>query len=129
MSVTEVREGGVGLLGVEWVIDGSNASPDALRSLELVTRFMNEVVVALKLTLAKPALYHQFPPPSGLTGMLLLMESHMTIHTFPEHGAFTINLYCCKARPEYDWAKVLHQFFDAKNVTITRFDRGHVVLA
>ena len=36
--------------------------------------------------------FHQFEP-QGVTGTVLLAESHLTIHTFPEHGHAAINLY------------------------------------
>lgn len=43
--------------------------------------------------------FHTFPPfdgePGGITGMLLLAESHLAIHTWPERGAVTLDVYVC----------------------------------
>ena len=38
--------------------------------------------------------FHQFEP-AGVTGTVLLAESHLAIHTWPEHGFVTIDVYVC----------------------------------
>ena len=44
--------------------------------------------------------WHQFPDrgpgqPGGFTGMLLLAESHLAIHTWPELAGATLDVYVC----------------------------------
>ena len=38
--------------------------------------------------------FHQFSP-QGVTGTVLLAESHLAIHTWPEHGFVTVDVYVC----------------------------------
>ena len=38
--------------------------------------------------------FHQFEP-HGVTGAVILAESHLTIHTWPELGAVTLDVYVC----------------------------------
>lgn len=46
-------------------------------------------------------LFHRFPQPpgaaseSGITGVVLLAESHLAVHTWPELGAVTLDVYVC----------------------------------
>jgi S-adenosylmethionine decarboxylase len=46
-------------------------------------------------------LFHAFgptragEPAAGLTGMVLLAESHLALHTWPELGAVTLDVYVC----------------------------------
>ena len=40
-------------------------------------------------------LFHRFPPPGGVTGVVLLAESHAAVHTWPELGAVTLDVYVC----------------------------------
>lgn len=40
-------------------------------------------------------LFHAFPPPGGVTGMVLLAESHLAVHTWPERGTVTLDVYVC----------------------------------
>jgi S-adenosylmethionine decarboxylase proenzyme len=41
--------------------------------------------------------YKKFEP-QGLTAMLLLAESHLSIHTWPEKGLFCIDIFTCKGQ-------------------------------
>jgi S-adenosylmethionine decarboxylase proenzyme len=40
-------------------------------------------------------LFHRFPAPGGVTGVVLLAESHMAVHTWPELRAVTLDVYVC----------------------------------
>ncbi len=62
--------------------------PDALRTQCL--RAVREAGL-----LAVGELFHRFPPPGGVTGVVLLAESHLAVHTWPELGAVTLDVYVC----------------------------------
>jgi S-adenosylmethionine decarboxylase len=40
-------------------------------------------------------LFHPFPAPGGVTGVVLLAESHLALHTWPELGVVTLDIYVC----------------------------------
>ena len=40
-------------------------------------------------------LFHRFPAPGGVTGVVLLAESHVAVHTWPELGGVTLDVYVC----------------------------------
>ena len=40
-------------------------------------------------------LFCAFPAPGGVTGVVLLAESHLAVHTWPELGAVTLDVYVC----------------------------------
>jgi S-adenosylmethionine decarboxylase proenzyme len=63
--------------------------PGALRQLCLAA------VAASGLT-AVGELFHRFPPPGGVTGVVLLAESHLAVHTWPEHGTVTLDALVCR---------------------------------
>lgn len=41
--------------------------------------------------------FHRFPV-QGLSGILVLAESHITVHTFPEHGYASFDIFTCGGR-------------------------------
>ena len=45
-------------------------------------------------------LFHRFPPPGGVTGVVLLAESHLAVHTWPELGAVTLDVYVCNLQTD-----------------------------
>jgi S-adenosylmethionine decarboxylase len=64
----------------------------APRALEAAMRGAAEVAGATVLS----AHFHPFPG-GGVTGVLLLAESHITAHTWPEHGYAALDLFMCGA--------------------------------
>ncbi len=46
-------------------------------------------------------LFHCFPAPGGITGMVLLAESHLADHTWPELGAVTLDVYVCNLHGDH----------------------------
>jgi S-adenosylmethionine decarboxylase proenzyme len=62
--------------------------PEALRALCL------HAVAASGLH-AVGELFHRFPAPGGVTGVVLLAESHLAVHTWPELAAVTLDVYVC----------------------------------
>lgn len=40
-------------------------------------------------------LFHPFPGSAGVTGVVLLAESHMAVHTWPETMGVTLDIYVC----------------------------------
>ena len=40
-------------------------------------------------------LFHRFPAPGGVTGVVLLAESHVAVHTWPELASVTLDVYVC----------------------------------
>jgi S-adenosylmethionine decarboxylase len=51
-------------------------------------------------------LFHVFPPPGGVTGVVLLAESHLAVHTWPERGVVTLDVYVCNVSVDNSAAAV-----------------------
>lgn len=109
--------------GREWVVEAFGCRPEALRDLVRVQALFAALIADLRLNPIQPAQWNQFPGPAGITGLVLLAESHLACHTFPEHGAMTLNLFCCRPRPEWDFAGYLTREFGAHEVRIRRLER------
>jgi S-adenosylmethionine decarboxylase len=46
-------------------------------------------------------LFHRFPAPGGVTGVVLLAESHLAVHTWPELCAVTLDVYVCNLHADH----------------------------
>lgn len=110
--------------GCEWVVDAGGCGADALGSREALESFVASLIEALDLRPAAPAVWHEFPGTGGITGMVLLSESHLTIHTWPEHGFLALNLYCCRPRPAWDFEGELRSRFGAASVRVRSLERS-----
>lgn len=70
------------------------ADHPALTSAMALRALCLDAVRAAGLT-AVGELFHVFPPPGGVTGVVLLAESHLAAHTWPERGVVTLDVYVC----------------------------------
>lgn len=111
-------------LGTEWVVDAHGCDPEALRSQESLAAVFDRVVSELDLRRAGEPVWRVFPTPGGVTGLQLLMESHLACHTFPERGFAAFNLYCCRPRPAWPWAARLAEALGAATVEVRQIQRG-----
>ena len=110
--------------GTEWIVDAHGCEPRLLRSREALEALLAQVVEELGLQAAGEAQWRVFPGEGGVTGLLLLTESHLACHTFPESGFAAFNLYCCRAREDWPWRERLERALGAREVAVRRIERG-----
>ena len=111
------------IVGTEWLIEASGCETENLRDIDLLSALFQRVIAELDLQLVGEVRWHRFPAPGGITGFALLSESHLACHTYPEYGLATINLYCCRARPEWRWAEALRETLGATSVRVRTIER------
>jgi len=110
--------------GVEWIVEAFGCRPEALRSESCLRSLFDRAVEELSLRPVAPASFHHFPPPGGITAVLVLCESHLTCHTFPERGYAALNLYCCRVRQRWDFAVHCREFLGAQRTQVMEVRRG-----
>lgn len=117
--------GGPDALGCEWIVEARGCDPAALANVDVLKGLFRRIVDELALHEVRPSIWHVFPGPGGITGMSLLAESHLTCHTFPEHGTACLNLFCCRPRPQWDFRSGLREALDAGYVDVRRLRRRY----
>jgi S-adenosylmethionine decarboxylase len=111
-------------LGTEWLVDAHGCDPVRLRSRAALASIFERVVSELGLHAAGDVVWNVFPGEGGITGLLLLTESHLTCHTFPERSFAAFNLYCCRPRAEWPWSERLAEELGARDVHVRCCERG-----
>lgn len=113
------------MTGSEWVVEAHGCDPVRLADLGAMQALFGVMVSELSLNPVGEARWHKFPHPGGITGMLLLAESHLTVHTFPEHASLCINLFCCTPRARWDWEGRLDTLVGAQKVVVRHVERHY----
>lgn len=68
--------------------------------------------------------FHKFSP-YGVSGAIVIAESHLTIHTWPEYGYAAVDVFTCGDRCNpYDAAEVLSYMLDSSRMEIRENIRG-----
>ncbi|MDB5361386.1 MAG: S-adenosylmethionine decarboxylase proenzyme [Rhodospirillales bacterium] len=107
--------------GTHLIIDLSEAS--RLDELDHVEQAMREAVEAAGATLLQINLHH-FTPNGGITGVAILAESHISIHSWPERAYAAIDIFMCgDAQPQLA-IPVLKAAFRPGRVEVSTLHRG-----
>lgn len=110
-------------VGQEWLVDCSGCRPAALRDVAVLQRLFDALIGELKLTVVGAPQWHVFPGEGGVTGLALLSESHLAIHTFPEHGFAALSVYSCREREAPAFDGLLKRAFEATHVSVRTLER------
>ena len=111
---------GVRCAGVHLIIDLHEAQ--GLNDIDLIERTLRRCVDAARATLLHIHLHHF--QPNGVSGVAVLAESHISIHTWPDAGYAALDVFMCGQAAPDACIPVLREAFDAKRVEVNEILRG-----
>lgn len=114
---------GVRCAGAHMIIDLYGAS--RLDDIALIEQTLRRCVAAAGATLLHIHL-HRFEPNGGVSGVAVLAESHISIHSWPERNYAALDIFMCgKARPER-CIEILLETFTPRRAEIQELLRGRL---
>ena len=93
-----------------------------LNDMDRVEAAMRRAVAASGARLLDLHLHHF--SPQGITGVALLAESHITVHTWPEIGYAAFDAFMCGTADVNAVIDVFSQAFETENLTVRTIERG-----
>jgi S-adenosylmethionine decarboxylase len=111
---------GVRCAGVHLIVDLHGA--ERLDDIDHIEATLRHCVEAARATLLHIHLHHF--QPSGVSGVAVLAESHISIHTWPEAGYAALDVFMCGAADPDKCIPVLREAFSAKRVGVNELLRG-----
>lgn len=116
--------------GEHLMIDGYGGDFDKLNSKELVLKCLNELPEKLGMNkLANPEVYfaadNGIKDPGGWTGVVVIAESHISIHTFPGRKFVSIDVYTCRNGMDKEFVqKYFQESFKLQDMEVNFTKRG-----
>ena len=111
---------GVHCAGVHLIVDLYGAQH--LDDIDYIEATLRECVAAANATLLHIHLHHF--QPNGVSGVAVLAESHISIHTWPEAGYAALDVFMCGNAEPDKCIPVLREAFRAKRVAVDELLRG-----
>jgi S-adenosylmethionine decarboxylase len=110
-------------LGTHLLIELRDCNPDILTSLEKVKKILISAAKEAKATIIDIS-FHEFNP-FGISGVVVIAESHLSIHTWPEYGYAAVDIFTCgdAIQPELAVSYLVKKF-ECKNPSIVEMKRG-----
>jgi S-adenosylmethionine decarboxylase len=116
------------MFGPHLIIDGSDCNRDKLADRTFIEQVLHDLPSLIEMTpIGGPyVVEYQAPDPdySGISGSVIIAESHIAIHTFPELGYLTFDVFSCRDFDPEVAATYLEQAFGAKQMDRTVLQRG-----
>ncbi|WP_417513661.1 adenosylmethionine decarboxylase [Minwuia sp.] len=112
--------------GTHLLIDVRDA--EGLDDIKLIERAMKKCVEAAGATLLTIDLHH-FTPNGGVSGVAILAESHISIHSWPEYGYAALDVFMCGDAQPHKAVPVLKRAFNAGRVDVQEVRRGMGMVA
>jgi S-adenosylmethionine decarboxylase len=112
--------------GTHFVASYTECDMDALSDVENLYSAMQEAAKKSGATILQSA--HYVFPPNGFTMVILLSESHASIHTYPEHQSCFIDLFTCGDKCSHEtFDAYLQSYLKPKSVDKTVLSRGEKI--
>ena len=111
---------GVRCAGVHLIVDLHQA--ERLDDIGHIEATLRRCVIAARATLLHIHLHHFHP--NGVSGVAVLAESHISIHTWPDAGYAALDVFMCGSADPDACIPVLREAFGAKRVGVSEILRG-----
>lgn len=115
--------------GLHQTLDCYKCDEEALDDLETVSRFLNELVFSIGMRKMLEPVVMQAPPVTekdggGVSGFVMVNESHISIHTFTNRRFLTMDVYSCKKFDTEKVKELVTKFFGAGAFEENIINRG-----
>ena len=113
-------------LGHHLLFDCYGCREPVLSDLAVVRDLLERAARAFGLTVIAEE-FHQYQP-QGVSGVLILAESHLAVHTWPERGFAAVDLFTCGSRPDAArLAEHLKTALGAERIEARQIGRGSLL--
>lgn len=110
-------------LGYHILLEFYNCDKKALNSRKLIESTLMEAARRSKAHIVQ-SVFHQFNP-HGVSGVVVISESHFSVHTWPEYGYAAVDLFSCGESIDYNVAmNYIAEKLKSKHVTSVALQRG-----
>ena len=110
------------------IIDGYNGDSQKMQDVDFIYQLLDSYpsqIEMTKISLPKVSKYIGSKPEDwGVSGFVLIAESHISIHTFPERSYINIDIFSCKEFDAEQITRDLKQKFGLGEVRSYILNRG-----
>lgn len=110
-------------LGRHFLIEYGQCDPEVLNQPERIREGMLRAIARSGATLITDV-FHQFSP-QGVTGVAVIAESHVSVHTWPEHAYAAVDIFTCSEKMNAQFIQDdLRLLFRSQHVSAVEVPRG-----
>lgn len=114
--------------GQHLMVDGYGSDRAKLTDINYIYDFLSNYPLEIEMTKIMPPYVFRYsgvrPEDWGISGFVLIAESHISIHTFPEKRYLSLDIFSCK---EFNGQKAIEdvkRLFSLEKIEIRNLERG-----
>jgi S-adenosylmethionine decarboxylase len=113
----------VKILGIHLLAEFTECNTSTLNNLPELEKIMKEAARQSGATVVNSVFHHY--NPQGLSGIVVIAESHISIHTWPEYGYAAVDCFTCGSTVD-PWKALEHlkEALNCKEVQVQNINRG-----
>lgn len=109
--------------GKHIIVELSNCNVNIINNLEEVKKILVQASLVANAEIKELA-FHRFSP-QGVSGVVVIAESHISVHTWPEFGYAALDIYTCGDKTDpLKACNYIAEIFEAENIYSTVIVRG-----
>ncbi len=110
-------------LGRHFIVELSKCNASKLNDLAGVRSILSQAAIEANTEIKELAFHHFYP--QGVSGVVVIAESHLSVHTWPENGYVALDIYTCgeTANPVKAF-EYISKAFQAGGMQVTEIIRG-----
>jgi len=113
------------VLGFQTTIDFYGCNTSKINATNFIEEVLVKAAKMMNLTVVK-SIIHSFSP-IGVSGVVVIKESHLAIHTWPEYNYVALDFFTCNQSYELnDGIEWLKKMFEAEKMEISSEKRGNI---
>ncbi len=113
-------------IGMHVILDLYECNPEILNDIDKIEQILTESAHISNATILDKH-FRKFNP-QGVTGVIVVSESHISIHTWPELGYAAVDVYTCGSHTlPVKASEYIIKALECKRPTITKIDRGFLL--
>jgi len=109
-------------LGQHWLIEYYDCDAQLLADPVQIEVYMQRAAELMQATIVTST-FHHFSP-LGVSGVVVIQESHLTIHTWPEHSYAAVDIFTCGEIDMEAGVEFLKKYLTATGMEIIKQQRG-----
>ncbi|WP_438318523.1 S-adenosylmethionine decarboxylase [Candidatus Caldatribacterium sp. SIUC1] len=115
-------------VGMHLVLDGRSSDPEIIGDVDRIRKFLDEFPKYMGMTKVTPPYVFRYQgatsEESGISGIVIIAESHISVHTFPARRYVSVDIFSCKPFDVDEAVQGLVEYFRLVEFRRQVFDRG-----
>ncbi len=111
------------ILGRHLIVEYAECNNKLLNDLTQLEQFLNESVSKAGATIVSSKVHNY--NPQGVSGVVVIAESHLSIHTWPEYSYAAVDFFTCGDTVDpYKAFEYMKEMLESKTATVKELKRG-----